>query len=164
MATVPFNVHHRGNVLACKLPLSSTVMELGGLLATTFKVPSESIRLLLPGRGRLLVPVDRNGHQTLEDIGIHADVQVRMMASSASEVESVQASHEPDPDVFGSLKVWEAPNLSPPPSEAMSLLQQLASDPGVSRALRSRGWRVDVLSELPPPASPIRSAPGSTDA
>jgi hypothetical protein len=40
--------------------------------------------------------------------------------------------------------------LTPSPAAAMELLQQLAGDAAIVAVMRQRGWRVGLLSEMPP--------------
>eukprot|EP01025_Chloroclados_australasicus_P007678 TRINITY_DN1253_c0_g2_i3.p1 TRINITY_DN1253_c0_g2~~TRINITY_DN1253_c0_g2_i3.p1 ORF type:complete len:366 (-),score=26.81 TRINITY_DN1253_c0_g2_i3:378-1475(-) len=51
---------------------------------------------------------------------------------------------------FTSYKVLQQPNLSPPPSESLKLLQQLATDPGIVHIMNTHDWNVGLLSEMPP--------------
>ena len=54
------------------------------------------------------------------------------------------------PHVFQRFEVWGVAGLSPPPSEALSLLHRLAADPGIAGIMRKHGWTVGTLSEMPP--------------
>ncbi|CAG9463462.1 unnamed protein product [Pedinophyceae sp. YPF-701] len=55
-------------------------------------------------------------------------------------------------DRFGGYSAWEptALALSPRPTEAERLLRSLARDPGIVGVMRTRGWRVGKLTEMPP--------------
>lgn len=43
-----------------------------------------------------------------------------------------------------------APPSAPTPSAALALLHRLASDPAITHVMTSHGWRVGLLSEMPP--------------
>jgi hypothetical protein len=59
-------------------------------------------------------------------------------------------THRASPDTFGRYQAWQYPDLVPPPSEALKLLQRLASDAGILKCMKKHGWKVGMLSEMPP--------------
>jgi hypothetical protein len=58
--------------------------------------------------------------------------------------------HPPGRHFFGGFKVMEHPGLTPAPALALALLQRLACDPAIAAVMSRRGWRVGLLSEMPP--------------
>lgn len=55
---------------------------------------------------------------------------------------------------FGSFKVLPFPAGAPPsaptPSAALALLHRIAADPAIISVMTSHGWKVGLLSEMPP--------------
>ena len=54
--------------------------------------------------------------------------------------------------LFAEFRPWQPKNLSlvPPLSEALKLLQTIATDAGILGVMKKHRWKVGVLSELPP--------------
>lgn len=50
-----------------------------------------------------------------------------------------------------------APYTNPPPEEARKLLESLAADRGIQAIMQRRGWRVGLLTELPPNEETVRT-------
>lgn len=51
---------------------------------------------------------------------------------------------------FLDFKVLNLTWASPPPSQALKILHQLASDPGIIEIMKDKRWKVGLLSEMPP--------------
>jgi hypothetical protein len=63
------------------------------------------------------------------------------------------SSHQPhiiNKSFFGAFKTWNAQGISPPHSEALTLLKCLANDPGILSVMEKHRYKVGLLSEMPP--------------
>lgn len=114
-------------------------------------------------------------YANLEAAGITNGAKIKLMASKKSDVAAVQHAHEPPamPSFeheerrerarqatipattttkirFSRIEEWNYPRLTPPPAQARALLYRLASDPGILGVMKKHGWKVGLLSEMPP--------------
>lgn len=60
------------------------------------------------------------------------------------------SSHQHNKSFFSAFKTWNAPGISPPHSEALTLLKCLANDPGILSVMKKHRYKVSLLSEMPP--------------
>lgn len=51
---------------------------------------------------------------------------------------------------FGEFRALDVPAGCPPKEQALELLKRLAADPGVVGVMQKHGWKVALLSEMPP--------------
>ncbi|KAI8470561.1 MAG: WLM domain-containing protein [Monoraphidium minutum] len=126
-------------------------------------------------RGAVLRP-HKDPDRPLADAGITPGSRLLLLASGAAEVARVRAARElaglapfeaedaraaarrrrgggggaSGPHHFGAFRVLEGPGLTPPPAAARALLARLACDPAIAAVMAARGWRVPLLSEMPP--------------
>jgi hypothetical protein len=117
-------------------------------------------------------------YANLEAAGIVNGSKIKLMASKKSDVAAVQSAHAREPLAmpsfeheeqrerarqskstsptgsaeirFARLEEWNFPGLTPPPAQARALLHRLASDPGILGVMKKHGWKVGLLSEMPP--------------
>jgi hypothetical protein len=101
-----------------------------------------------------------NAEQTVErvrgfDDELHRESQRRRSDNthrpSSSSSSSAAAFRTAEAMLFDGLKAWQpGVELHPPAAAARQLLQRVANDAGVHGVMRAHGWRVGLLSEMPP--------------
>ena len=175
MGDISFTISWRDQNYSINLPGDSTVGHLANILQKLLPDIDMNTAKLLSG-GRALKVVE-NQKATLFAVGIRSGARLKLMASSQAGVQAVRGAREPpampsfeheekrerarqaagSPNQFSSsdlkfqsFEAWQRPGLNPPPSEALKLLHQLASDAGILGIMKKYGWNVGLLSEMPP--------------
>eukprot|EP00775_Hariotina_reticulata_P012109 gene12109-12248_t len=119
-----------------------------------------TLKLLVPKQG--ILQLDKQPQMTLYDAGIAAGMRLLLVGSLVSELSAMQAAQQAElvlrlpsfehEAARAALRSRQAPGKlpAPAPSAALRLLHQLAADPAISAVMESHGWRVGLLSEMPP--------------
>lgn len=174
MDTISFTVQLIGDqAFNVTLPRDSSMSELAKILEKHLPpdIDLQTVKLLHKAKVLRL-----NQYASLEAAGITNGAKIKLMASKKADIAAVQQAQEPPamPSFeheeqrerarqsthtsstastetrFARLEEWNLPRLSPPPSAARALLQHLASDPGILGVMKKHGWKVELLSEMPP--------------
>lgn len=124
----------------------------------------------------VLTQVERE--KRIDDCGVKAKKKFMVVASAAGDVVRVREakterlrSFEEEADIvrrraqvgpsqtnaattcdrkFGEFRALDVPEGCPPKEQALELLKNLAMDPGVVGVMQKHGWKVALLSEMPP--------------
>jgi hypothetical protein len=174
METISFTIQSIGEQsFNVNLPANSPTSELAKIIETHLGSDIDPATVKLFYRAKIL---HLEKYSDLAAAGITNGSKIKLMASSKSAIKNVQEAHEPlamptfeheeqreharqskstsptssTQTRFSRLEEWNLPRLSPPPSQARALLHRLASDPGINGVMHRHGWRVGLLSEMPP--------------
>jgi hypothetical protein len=154
------------------LPHHSSMSELAKILEKRFPdIDLQTVKLLHKAK---VLRLDQ--YANLKAAGITHGAKIKLMASKKTDIAAVQKAREPPamPSFeheeqrerarqstntssmastetrFARFEEWNLPELNPAPSEARTLLHRLASDPGILGVMKKHGWKVGLLSEMPP--------------
>jgi len=172
MGTITFTVRIGDQAFNVTLPQQSSMSELAKILEK--RLPDIDLRTVKLLHKAKVLRLDQ--YANLEAAGITNGAKIKLMASKKTDIAAVQKAREPPamPSFeheeqrerarqstvtsstastetrFARFEEWNFPRLSPPPSEARALLHRLASDAGILGVMKKHGWKVGLLSEMPP--------------
>lgn len=172
MGDISFSISWRDQAFTLNLPAQTTVAHLANVLQKQFPdIDMSTAKLINAGRA---LKLSENQHAKLFAVGIRHGSRLKLMASTRAGVEAVRRAREPpampsfeheeqrersrqatnsslsQDHLFHSVEAWQRPGLNPPPPEALKLLHRLATDAGILGVMKKHGWKVGLLSEMPP--------------
>ena len=171
MGDIRFTFQLIDRAINVTLPQNSTMSELAKILEKQIPdIDLKTVKLLHKGK---VLRLDQ--YANLEAAGIRNGAKIKLMASKKADVAAVQQAHElpampsfeheeqrerarqatntsatPIETRFSRFEEWNYPGLNPSPSQARALLHRLAADPGILGVMKKHGWKVGLLSEMPP--------------
>ena len=178
-ATVTLEFRWRGETYKLELPANASLADVAPVLASAVGGAQATLRLLGKGgtkplqgdaasstfvnelRGPLLLLGSTTGELAVEAAcataaTVTAKAQRLPSARHEEERELARSSGSAEAPAtssvfFGRFECFSYPAaVQPPPAAALRLLHSLAADPGISKIMKVRGWRVGKLSEMPP--------------